>query len=58
MLGLLLAWDRVLWPYILVLQIAPKVAFEPLFSLVLIPEFGQAMAQEAPNAVTGLRSYV
>lgn len=30
-LGLLPAWERVLSPYILALQIAPKVAFAPLF---------------------------
>lgn len=32
-LGLLPAWERVLSPYILALQIAPKVAFAPLFIL-------------------------
>ncbi len=30
-LGLLPAWEKVLSPYILALQIAPKVAFAPLF---------------------------
>ena len=56
MLGPLSAWEPMLSPYILALQIAPKVAFAPLFILVLIPECGQAMAQEAPDAVAGLRS--
>jgi NitT/TauT family transport system permease protein len=32
-LGLLPTWERVLSPYILALQIAPKVAFAPLFIL-------------------------
>lgn len=32
-LGLLPAWEKVLSPYILALQIAPKVAFAPLFIL-------------------------
>jgi NitT/TauT family transport system permease protein len=32
-LGLLPSWERVLSPYILALQIAPKVAFAPLFIL-------------------------
>ena len=58
MLGPLSAWEPMLSPYILALQIAPKVAFAPLFILVPIPDCGQAMAQEAPDAVAGLRSYV
>ncbi len=33
LLGLLPTWERVLSPYILALQIAPKVAFAPLFIL-------------------------
>jgi NitT/TauT family transport system permease protein len=32
-LGLLPAWEKVLSPYVLALQIAPKVAFAPLFIL-------------------------
>ena len=58
MLGLFPAWERVLSPYILALQIAPKVAFASLVVMALIPESGFAMAQEAPDAVAGLRSYV
>ena len=38
-------------------QIAPKVAFAPLFIMLLIPECGQALAQKAPDAVAGLLSH-
>ena len=57
MLGLLLAWEPMLSPYILARQIAPKVAFAPLFIMLLIPECGQALAQKAPDAVAGLLSH-